>query len=71
MLSNNVFKRGDNMHTIHDYVRLIAESMSVDLNQEKVNRIANQLVKSEKYKEMLHELEDMIQVERKVRWRRK
>ena len=48
-----------------------AESMSVDLNQEKVNRIANQLVKSEKYKEMLHELEDMIQVENKVRWRRK
>ena len=59
------------MYSIHDYVGLIAESMSVDLNQEKVNRIANQLVKSEKYKEMLHELEDMIQVERKVRWRRK
>lgn len=59
------------MYSIHDYVGLIAESMSVDLNQEKVSRIANQLVKSEKYKEMLHELEDMIQAEKKVRWRRK
>lgn len=59
------------MHTLDDYVRWVANSMSVDLSQEKLDRIANKLVQSEKYKESLHELEDMIQKENKVRWRRK
>lgn len=59
------------MHTLDDYVRWVANSMSVDLSQEKLDRIANKLVQSEKYKESLHELEDMIQAEKKVKWRRK
>ena len=70
-MSKYILKGGNYMHSIHDYVRLIADSMAVELSQEKINRIANWLVKSEKYKEMLHELEDMIQAEKKVKWRRK
>ena len=38
-MSNNVLRR-DNVLTIKDYVRFVADSMSLDLNQDKLNRIA-------------------------------
>lgn len=58
------------MRDITDYVRFISKSMGIVLNEDKVNRIAKRLVRSDKYGEMLHELEDMILEENEKRLRR-
>lgn len=71
ILSNINCKRRDKMLTLKDFVRWAAESMFVNLSEEKLDRITSRLIRSENYRAMLHELEDMIQAEMKVRWRRK
>ena len=58
------------MRDITDYVRFISKSMGIVLNEDKVNRIAKRLVRSDKYGEMLHELEEMILEENEKRLRR-
>lgn len=58
------------MRTLHDYVRMVSESMGIVLNEDKINRIDKRLVRSDKYGEMLHELEEMILEENEKRLRR-
>lgn len=58
------------MRDITDYVRFISKSMGIVLNEDKINRIAKRLVRSDKYGEMLHELEEMILEENEKRLRR-
>lgn len=47
------------MYTIHDYVRWVAESMSIFLSDGKVEKCAHRLAMSDKYLKMLHGLEDI------------
>ena len=58
------------MKDITDYVRFVSESMGIVLNEDKINRIAKKLIRSDKYSEMLHELEEMILEENEKRLRR-
>lgn len=58
------------MRDITDYVRFVSESMGIVLNEDKINRIAKKLIRSDKYSEMLHELEEMILEENEKRLRR-
>lgn len=55
------------MRTLHDYVRWVAESMGTYLDDNKINRIARKLIRSEKYNEMLLELEKLIIMEKRMR----
>jgi len=48
------------MRTLDDYVRWIAESMNIHLHENTIKEITNKLINNEKYKEVLHELEDEI-----------
>lgn len=54
------FKGDIAIETLHDYVKWIADSMGIFLTEEKIDDITLVLVHSEKYKEMLVELEGMI-----------
>ena len=58
------------MRDITDYVRFISKSMGIILSEDKISDIAKRLVRSDKYGEMLHELEDMILEENEKRIRR-
>ena len=59
------------MRSLHDYVRWVAESMGAYLDDEKINRITNKLVRSKKYNDMLVELEKMILTEKRMRINRR
>lgn len=59
------------MRTLHDYVRWVAESMGAYLDDEKIDRITNKLVKNKKYYDMLVELEKMILTEKRMRVKNK
>ena len=48
------------MHTLHDYVTWIAESMGICLSDDQLDVVTNYLLESEKYKAALHELEYVI-----------
>lgn len=61
----------DKVRSLHDYVRWVAESMGAYLDDEKINRITNKLVRSKKYNDMLVELEKMILMEKRIRVRNK
>jgi len=58
------------MRDITDYVRFISKSMGITLSEDKINGIAKRLIRSDKYVEMLHELEEMILEENEKRLRR-
>lgn len=58
------------MRDITDYVRMVSESMGIILNEDKINGIAKRLIRSDKYGDMLHELEEMILEENEKRLRR-
>lgn len=53
------------MRTLHDYVRMVSESMYVNLNEEQIRRVSKKLLNSKKYNEMLLELEKMILAEKR------
>lgn len=59
------------MRTLDEYVEWVARSMGRNLRYDKINKITYQLIKSEKYKEALNELEEMIIEEDKTRWKEK
>lgn len=48
------------MENLNDYVEWIANSMHVQLSEEKISKITTKLLESEKYSEMLEELEKVI-----------
>lgn len=48
------------INTLHDYVKWIANSIGITLTEEKIDGITLKLAQSEKYKEMITELEGMI-----------
>lgn len=58
------------MYNLSDYVRWVAESMRRSLSNESIKEITYNLLESEKYKEMLRELEDEI-IEHSKKWSNK
>ncbi len=62
---SNIRLRRDYVHSLRDYVKMVSESMNVYLNDEKIHKIAKKLVKSQKYNDMLLELERMILIEKR------
>lgn len=58
------------MYNLSDYVRWVAESMGRSLSNESIKEITYNLLESEKYKEMLRELEDEI-IEHSKKWSNK
>lgn len=52
------------MKDITDYVNFIALSMGVELDEMQLNKIGRWLISSEKYSDMLNELEQVIMIER-------
>lgn len=52
------------MHTLKDYVNFVAESMSVKLSEDDLNKITKSLINNKNYNFMLEDLEAMINISR-------
>lgn len=64
-------KRILNYTNINDYVRWVANSLGINLSDEKIKKLGMELINDEKYIEVLRELEDKIYEERRAKLRRK
>ncbi len=52
------------MHTLKDYVNFVANSMSVKLSEDDLNKITKSLINNKNYNLMLEDLERMINISR-------
>lgn len=52
------------MHTLKDYINMVAISMSVKLSEDDLNKITKSLINNKNYNLMLEDLEAMINIKR-------